>query len=173
VGIASLAAALSVLVAAAAIYLSSRQALKERQLSVALSLGAEYREAWRSRWHVVQDALREVDGDRESLPSNVLEVALDALNWLDWFGTACAEKVIQRPDFVFRTVGPSMALLIQCGQPVIARDNSAYGDSYWSGVAFISKRLSELGIHPYQLAGPRPAGRLPAPGPQKRSSSTA
>jgi len=66
-----------------------------------------------------------------------------------------------------------MALLIQCGQPVIARDNSAYGDSYWSGVAFIGKRLSELGIHPYQLAGPRPAGRLPAPGPQKRSSSTA
>jgi len=66
-----------------------------------------------------------------------------------------------------------MALLIQCGQPVIARDNSAYGDSYWSGVAFISKRLSELGIHPYQLAGPRPAGRLPAPGPQTRSSSTA
>lgn len=172
-GIASLAAALSVLVAAAAIYLSSRQALRERQLSVALSLGAEYREAWRSRWHVVQDALREVDGDIESLPSNVLEVALDALNWLDWFGTACAEKVIQRPDFVFRTVGPSMALLIQCGQPVIARDNSAYGDSYWSGVAFIGKRLSELGIHPYQLAGPRPAGRLPAPGPQKRSSSTA
>ena len=76
-GIASLAAALSVLVAAAAIYLSSRQALKERQLSVALSLGAEYREAWRSRWHVVQDALREVDGDIESLPSNVLE-----LHWM-------------------------------------------------------------------------------------------
>lgn len=172
-GIASLAAALSVLVAAAAIYLSSRQALKERQLSVALSLGAEYRDAWRSRWHVIQEALRKGDGDIESLPSDISEVVLDALNWLDWFGTACAEKVIQRPDFVFRTVGPSMSLLIQCGQPIIARDNSAYGNSYWSGVTFIGKRLNELGIHPYQLVGPRPAGQLPATGPETRSSSTA
>jgi hypothetical protein len=151
VEIANLAAALSVLVAAAAIYLSSRQALKERQLSVALSLGAEYREAWRERWYVIPEALKKVNGDIESLPSPISEVVLDALNWLDWFGTACKEKVIQRPDFVFRTVGPSMSLLIQCGQPTIARSNSAYGDNYWSGVAFISKRLSELGIYPYQL----------------------
>ena len=151
VGIANLAAALSVLIAAAAIYLSSRQALKERQLSVALSLGAEYREAWRERWHVIPAAFKEVNGEIESLPSHISELVLDALNWLDWFGTACTEKVIQRPDFVFRTVGPSMSLLIQCGQPIIARGDSAYGNSYWSGVAFISKRLSELGIHSYQL----------------------
>ena len=142
----TLAATASVLIAATAILLSSRQALKERQLNVALSLGSEYREAWRTRWHVIPAALSEANGDPASMPPAVLEVLLDALAWIDWFGVACEEKVIQRPGFVFRTVGPSMSQMILGAEGIIADGISAHGERYWGGVTFVRQSLSELGI---------------------------
>jgi hypothetical protein len=142
----NLVAAASVLIAATAIFLSYRQAIKERQLNVALSLGSEYREAWRTRWHVIPAALSAANDEPASLPPAVFEVLLDALAWIDWFGVACEEKVIQRPDFVFRTVGPSMAQMIQRAERIIADDTSAHGERYWGGVTFVRRRLSELGI---------------------------
>jgi hypothetical protein len=142
----TLVATLSVLIAASAILFSSRQSLKERQLSVALSLGSEYREAWRTRWHVIPAAVSEAKGDPTSMPSDLRMILMDSLNWIDWFGVACEEKVIQRPDFVFRTVGPSMSQLIRSAERIITDGNAAYSDRYWGGVMFVRQRLGELGI---------------------------
>src|SRR5262249_13881690 len=85
-------------------------------------------------------------GDPVGMPPDLLMVLVDALNWIDWFGVACEEKVIQRPDFVFRTVGPSMSQLIRCAEPILTKDAVMHGDRYWRGILFVSQRLGELGM---------------------------
>ena len=82
------------------------------------------------------------------LPAQV-DVLLDALNWIDWFGVACEEGVIQRPDFVFRTVGPSMSQIIKAAERIISENGTTYGDGYWGGVAFVREQLADRGIQDF------------------------
>jgi hypothetical protein len=142
-----IATAASVLIAAAAILFSHRQNLRSAQLQVLLTLGHDFRTAWRERWRSIPSALASVDNDADRLPPADYERLLDALNWIDWFGIACRERIVRQPDFIFDTVGPNMAEIIIRAGPKLSADEMQ--EVHWLGVAYVTEQLQVRNIRPH------------------------
>lgn len=141
VGIESYLTAVSVLVAAGALWLSKHDATRQVQLQVLVDVGGEYRQAWRTRWRDLPKAVADVGGDLSRLAKADRDNLEDALAWIDWFGIACDEGVLARHEFMFRTVGPSMRALIKAGLPLVEADEKAHGADYWDGLRYVEREL--------------------------------
>jgi len=124
------AAALGLPIAVYQLYAGRREAQAGRDLQVALTLSASFREKWDSQWAVV---LRRVGSGADSNEED--EIILESmLNWVDWLGTLIKHGHLADSGVVLDTLAFPINELLERYRGRIASDVAKHGRDYWGGL---------------------------------------
>jgi hypothetical protein len=135
----ALALIVGVPIAALQLYIGRKHAQAARDLEVILSLSESFRTRWETGWWSCLRRLEESDWCSIG-PSDQDELRY-MLNWVDWLGNLVEAKHLIKVDVVLNAIGPPMRRMLELGRPVVEKDISVNGPSYWHGLLVMADLL--------------------------------
>jgi len=134
----------------AALWLSSRQTAKAQDLQTVLSLSDSFRSRWEGGWQktIIKCEKLAASDKLTSLPKGLELELRTILNWIDWLGVMMKWRLLNQPQAVLQSIGPSIENAISLGRFIVERDEDNFGVGHWSGL-----REVEVYMKNRQLSG--------------------